>query len=68
MIDYTTKDFAKGQRVEMHPATDLWMRGARYGTVTHVSKAHVNVKLDKLDFIVHVAARNLLPIVPIYSH
>ena len=24
----------KGQRVEIHPASDHWMRGDRYGTVT----------------------------------
>ena len=26
-----------GDRVELHPALDLWMRGARYGTVTNLS-------------------------------
>ena len=62
MIDYTTADFCKGMRIEMHPATDLWMRGARYGTVTHVGKAHVNVKLDKLAFVIYCAPRNLLPL------
>lgn len=25
--------FAKGQRVELHPACDDWMRGDRYGVV-----------------------------------
>ena len=25
--------FTKGERVELHPACDMWMRGARYGTV-----------------------------------
>lgn len=25
--------FAVGDRVEFHPGTDLWMTGARYGTV-----------------------------------
>ena len=61
-IDYTVKDFVKGQRVEMHPATDLWMRGARFGTVTHVGKSRVNVKLDKLACVIYVAPRNLLPL------
>ena len=26
-----------GDRIELHPALDLWMRGARYGTVTSLS-------------------------------
>lgn len=26
----------KGDRVEIPPGTDLWMRGARFGTVTRV--------------------------------
>lgn len=29
-----TYEFKPGERVELHPATDMWMRGARYGTVT----------------------------------
>lgn len=41
-------EFFVGDRVQLHPATDLWMRGARYGTVTKVTKTHVHVKVDKL--------------------
>lgn len=26
-------DFTSGDRVELHPATDLWAQGARYGNV-----------------------------------
>lgn len=26
--------FKKGDWVKIHPATDLWMKGIRYGTVT----------------------------------
>lgn len=26
----------KGDRVQLHPATDLWMRGARYGTLKRI--------------------------------
>lgn len=29
----TLEEMVKGQRIQLHPATDLWMRGARYGTV-----------------------------------
>ena len=42
---------SKGTRIEMHPATDQWMRGDRYGTVTKVGADHhgdpnIRVKLD----------------------
>lgn len=33
-------------RVALHPATDLWMMGARYGTVVCVGRKYVQVRLD----------------------
>lgn len=39
-------DFAIGQRVQMHPATDAWMRGQRYGTVVSYGRTYVWVCLD----------------------
>lgn len=40
-------DFKAGDRVELHPACDLWMRGARFGTVKHVTRmGKVFVALD----------------------
>ena len=33
--------FTVGQRVAIHPATDAWMRGDRYGLVTRVDH-HAN--------------------------
>jgi len=39
--------FKVGDRVELHPACDLWMRGARFGTITKITKTFVWVKLDK---------------------
>jgi hypothetical protein len=38
--------FTVGERVQTHPATDRWMRGDRYGTVTRVGRKLVHVKLD----------------------
>lgn len=35
-------------RVQLHPCTDLWMMGARYGTITEVGRKHVRVHLDRL--------------------
>lgn len=40
-----------GDRVEIHPASDWWMRGARYGTVVRTSltpKDRVHVRLDRV--------------------
>lgn len=48
MTGYTADDFAKGDRVELSPATDLWMRGVRYGTVDYVKAGYIYVSLDKL--------------------
>jgi hypothetical protein len=48
---YDGNGYTVGDRVELHPGTDLWMRGARYGTVVRLSltpKDRVHVKLDKL--------------------
>jgi hypothetical protein len=40
--------YNKGQRVQLRPHMDLWMRGARYGDVTRVTKDLVSVRLDNL--------------------
>ena len=34
---YDALGYTIGDRVELHPATDLWMRGARYGEVVGMS-------------------------------
>lgn len=52
--------FLEGQRVELHPATDWFMRGARYGTVVGVFRQWVRVELDtRPDRPVHIAPQNL---------
>lgn len=48
---YDAEPYTLGDRVELHPGTDLWLRGARYGTVEGVSLApndRVHVRLDKM--------------------
>ncbi len=52
--------FSPGQRVQMHPATDLWMRGARYGTVIRVGRRKLLVKLDMIPTPRRVIPDNLL--------
>jgi hypothetical protein len=45
-MEYGIESFAVGQRIQTHPATDLWMAGARYGNVTKVGRGLVRVTLD----------------------
>ena len=39
-------DFTVGQRVQIHPATSLWVSGARYGTVVKITRTRVHVRMD----------------------
>jgi len=51
LIGYDGNGYGIGDRVELHPGTDLWMRGARYGTVTGsslTSADRVRVQLDAM--------------------
>ena len=36
-----------GKRVQIHPGTDAWMMGDRYGTVVGSTKKLLKIKLDK---------------------
>ena len=51
LIGYDGNGYNVGDRVEIHPATDVWMRGARYGTVVSRSLTptdRVHVELDAM--------------------
>jgi len=55
--ELTIADFPKaGRRVEMHPCTDWWMQGARFGNIVKVDREAgiLHVKLDKVHKIVKV--------------
>lgn len=45
----TLDDFRVEQNVELHPATDRWMMGDRFGRVTSIDrkKGHVILKMDR---------------------
>tara|TARA_R110000744_G_C19235819_1_gene548689 strand:- start:310 stop:525 length:216 start_codon:yes stop_codon:yes gene_type:complete len=48
---YDGSTYTVGDRVEVHPGTDLWMMGARYGTVKKIgltSEDRVRVEMDKV--------------------
>lgn len=55
-------DFKPGDRVESHPATDLWMQGLRYGDVVRLGRTKVSVKFDRSERPRLVHPRNLLKI------
>jgi len=49
-ISYYDPDgvFHGGDRVELHPGTDAWMQGDRYGTVVDtLETGYVTVRMDK---------------------
>lgn len=51
IIGYDGKPYGIGDRVEIHPGTDLWMMGARYGEVVGTSitsNDRVRVVMDKV--------------------
>lgn len=52
MPEPTLEEMVKGCRVEVHPGTDLWMMGARYGTVVgiahHNGQEMLRVQMDKV--------------------
>lgn len=51
MVRYDGQTYKLGDRVELHPGCDLWMQGARYGTVVGTSltsEDRVRVTLDML--------------------
>lgn len=40
-------EFTVGQRVEVHPATDAWWMGDRFGTVAKLGRKWVHVAMDR---------------------
>lgn len=40
-------DFKIGDRVELHPATDAWMSGDRYGEVKEIGRFYLHVRMDR---------------------
>ena len=46
---YDGNGYTTGDRIELHPGLDMWMRGARYGVVKSISLTpadRVRVELD----------------------
>jgi hypothetical protein len=47
--DYEGKPIRVGDRIELHPGCDLWMRGARFGTIERPSVAVADAWHVRLD-------------------
>ena len=56
----TVRDFKVGQRVQLHPATDRWMRGDKYGTVTKLGVKYVEVHMTTSGSTLRIQPENLL--------
>jgi hypothetical protein len=44
--DLMVKGFAVGDRVATHPASDLFMRGMRFGTIAKIGTKWIHVDYD----------------------
>jgi hypothetical protein len=60
-LTLTLDGFAIGQRVQMHPATNAWIRGDRYGEIIKLT-SKVHVKLDRSGRTLRCAPANVMPI------
>lgn len=49
-----------GQRVQLHPATDTWMQGDRYGVIERIGDTSVCVRMDASGRLLRAAPHNLL--------
>jgi hypothetical protein len=57
---YRLKTVVKlSDRVELHPATDRWMRGDRFGVVVAVGRKWIKVRMDRSNDLIPVLPGNL---------
>ena len=49
-----------GDRVELHPATDAWMSGDRFGTVEKMGRALIHVRMDRSGRLRTIHPSNIL--------
>lgn len=56
---YTIHDFAPGTRVQLHPGTDRWMRGDRFGVVKSVGRLYAMVEMDRSSHVVKVRPEDI---------
>lgn len=60
---YSMASFRIGQRVQLHPCTDHWMRGDKYGTITRiVGHSWLTVQMDSGRMLRHFHYQNIVEI------
>ena len=64
MSNFAIQDFNVGHRVELHPATDRWMMGDRFGNVVKVGRKLVHVKMDRSGKTLKVSPECIGQIIP----
>lgn len=53
-------NFVIGQRVQLHPATNAWIQGDRYGVVVKIGRKYVHVKMDRSGRTLLISPWNIL--------
>ena len=56
----TTTEHSVGTRVQLHPATDAWMRGDRFGEIVKQGRKYYHVRMDRSGRVLKVAPRNIM--------
>lgn len=46
-MDATPRASWLNQRVQLHPGTDAWMQGDRFGLVVKIGRKYLHVKMDR---------------------
>jgi hypothetical protein len=54
------QDFSVGDRIQLHPATDAWMMGDRFGQIRKVTQKFYHVAMDVSGRVRRVAPCNIL--------
>lgn len=53
-----------GDRVELHPATDAWMSGDRYGKIVAIGPKYCRVRMDRSGRLLKIARHNIGRVLP----
>ncbi len=56
---YHISDFSIGTRIEIHPATNRWMMGDRYGEVKTIGRKVLQVQMDRSGKTIRVHPDNI---------
>jgi hypothetical protein len=56
----TLRDLKVGQRVQLHPATDRWMRGDRWGVVYKLGRKYAELVMEVSGHHVKVSPEDIL--------